>query len=44
MHVQLGDFRRRLVLHGAQDQSDNALGDGGVAVGEEVQPPSFAVG
>ena len=29
----------RAVLHREQDQGDDALGDRGVAVGEEMQPP-----
>src|SRR5205814_8257559 len=37
--VHLRDLRRRLVLDDAQHQRDDALGDRGVAVGKEVQPP-----
>ena len=39
--VRFGDFRGRLVLHCRKHQRDDALGDRGVAVGEEVEP--FAV-
>ncbi len=39
-----GDFGGRLVLHRGQDQRDDALGDRGIAVGEEVKPAFVAVG
>ena len=36
--VHSRDFLRRLVLHRREDQRDDALGDRGIAVGEEMQP------
>lgn len=41
VHVHLRNFRCRLVLNGGEYQRDDALCDGGVAIGKEVQP-SFA--
>ena len=39
-----GDFVGRAVLHRGDDQRDDALGDRGIAVGEEMQPPGFGLG
>ena len=36
--VESRDLGGRLVLHRGQDQRDDALGDRGIAVGEEMQP------
>jgi hypothetical protein len=35
--VHLRDLRRRFALNRGQDQRDDALGDGGVGVGQEIQ-------
>ena len=40
----VGDLGGGLVLDRGQDQRDDALGDRGIAVGEEMQPPVGAAG
>ena len=40
----VGDLGRRAVLDRRQDQRDDALGDRGIAVGEEMEPAVVASG
>ncbi len=44
LDVERRDLRRHAVLHGQQHQRDNALGDRGIAVGEEMERAVRAAG